>query len=72
VRWKQQLNRELAPLSIIMVDERYSSLEGAIAIGRCTPGLFRLLPRGLRLPPRAVDDIVAILLIERYLERLVA
>jgi len=27
VRWKQQLNRELAPLSIIMVDERYSSLE---------------------------------------------
>jgi len=53
-----------------MVDERYSSLERAIAIGR-PRGFFRLLPRGLRQPPRPVDDIVAILLIERYLERLV-
>jgi len=73
VRWKQQLNRELAPLSIIMVDERYSSLEARDRYWQMYPrGLFRLLPRGLRQPPRPVDDIVAILLIERYLERLVA
>lgn len=75
VRWKQQLNRELAePLSIIMVDERYSTLEARDRYWQMYPprGLFRLLPRGLRQPPRPVDDIVAILLIERYLERLVA
>ncbi|HBB34174.1 MAG TPA: resolvase, partial [Cyanobacteria bacterium UBA9273] len=30
-------------------------------------GLQRLIPKGMRQPPRPVDDIVAILLIERYL-----
>jgi phosphate uptake regulator len=34
--------------------------------------LYRLIPQGMRTPPRSLDDIVAILLIERYLERLVA
>ncbi|MGA1285815.1 MAG: resolvase, partial [Prochlorothrix sp.] len=28
----------------------------------------RLIPQGLRQPPRPIDDIVAILLIERYLK----
>jgi RNase H-fold protein (predicted Holliday junction resolvase) len=73
--WKQQLNRELPePLSIIMVDERYSSLEARDRYWQMYPprGFSRLLPRGLRQPPRPLDDIVAILLIERYLERLVA
>jgi RNase H-fold protein (predicted Holliday junction resolvase) len=73
-RWKQQLIRELLePLSIIMVDERYSSLEARDRYWQMYPprGFFRLMPRGLRQPPRPVDDIVAILLIERYLERLV-
>lgn len=32
-------------------------------------GLQRLIPLGLRVPPRPVDDIVAILLIERYFAR---
>jgi hypothetical protein len=31
-------------------------------------GLTRLIPKSLRVPPRPVDDIVAILLIERYLK----
>jgi RNase H-fold protein (predicted Holliday junction resolvase) len=73
--WKQQLNRELPePLSIVMVDERYSSLEARDRYWQMYPprGFFRLLPRGLRQPPRPVDDIVAIILIERYLERLIA
>jgi len=30
------------------------------------------LPQGIRTLPRPIDDIVAILLIERYLERLTA
>ena len=72
--WKQQLSVELSPLSIIMVDERHSSLEARDRYWQMYPpkGFSRLLPRGLRQPPRPVDDIVAILLIERYLERLIA
>jgi hypothetical protein len=32
-------------------------------------GLQRLIPQGLRIPARPIDDIVAILLIERYLAK---
>lgn len=74
-RWKQQLESDLLePLHIVLVDERYSSLEARDRYWQMYPprGLFRLLPRSLRTPPRPWDDIVAILLIERYLERLVA
>lgn len=73
--WKEKLERELAePLRIILVDERYSSLEARDRYWQMYPprGLYRLVPKGLRTPPRQIDDIVAILLIERYLERLVA
>ncbi len=67
--WKQQLSQELAPISIVMVDERYSSLEARDRYWQMYPptGFSKLLPQGLRQPPRPVDDIVAILLIERYL-----
>lgn len=71
--WKQTLNQELPePLRIILVDERYSSLEARDRYWQMYPpkGLFRLVPQGMRPLPRPVDDIVAILLIERYLERL--
>ena len=40
--------------------DRYWELEPAT-------GWRRLLPRGLRLPPRDVDDVVAQLLLERWL-----
>lgn len=72
--WKQKLQAELGePLSIVTVDERYSSLEARSRYWEMYPpkGFYRLLPQGMRTPPRPVDDIVAILLIERYLERLV-
>ncbi|MBR8838245.1 MAG: resolvase [Stigonema ocellatum SAG 48.90 = DSM 106950] len=71
--WKQQLNLELAdPLNIVLVDERYSSLEARDRYWQMYPpkGLLKLLPQGMRQPPRPIDDIVAILLIERYLNRL--
>ncbi|MGK7926808.1 MAG: pre-16S rRNA-processing nuclease YqgF [Spirulina sp.] len=70
--WKQQLKAELgADFSIEMVDESHTSLEARDRYWQMYPpkGLTRLLPRGMRLPPRPVDDIVAILLIERYLAR---
>jgi RNase H-fold protein (predicted Holliday junction resolvase) len=72
--WKQRLSMDLPdPPSIVLVDERYSSLEARDRYWQMYPpqGLTRLIPQSLRSIPRPVDDIVAILLIERYLERLV-
>jgi len=71
--WQQKLSQELPEaLSVVMVDERYTSLEARDRYWQMYPpkGFSRLLPQGLRQPPRPVDDIVAILLIERYLNRL--
>jgi RNase H-fold protein (predicted Holliday junction resolvase) len=72
--WKQKLSNELStPVTIVLVDERYSSLEARDRYWQMFPpkGLNRLIPQSFRTLPRPVDDIVAILLIERYLERLV-
>ncbi|OKH25636.1 resolvase [Hydrococcus rivularis NIES-593] len=70
-QWRQQLKEHLPPsVSIKMVDERNSSLEARDRYWQMYPpqGLQRLIPQGMRVPPRPVDDIVAILLIERYLQ----
>ncbi|NEP13140.1 MAG: pre-16S rRNA-processing nuclease YqgF [Symploca sp. SIO2C1] len=67
--WKQEISRDLgASLSIALVDERYSTLEARDRYWEMYPpkGLQRLIPQGLRQPPRPVDDLVAIILIERY------
>ncbi|MDJ0797968.1 MAG: pre-16S rRNA-processing nuclease YqgF [Calothrix sp. MO_167.B12] len=71
--WQKQLKEKLLePLNIIMVDERYTTLEARDRYWQMYPpqGLLKLLPKGMRNPPRPIDDIVAILLIERYLNRL--
>jgi len=70
--WKQRLTQSLSPsLKIIQIDERYSSLEAKERYWQMYPatGLNRLIPLGMRTPPRPVDDIVAIVLIERYLHK---
>jgi RNase H-fold protein (predicted Holliday junction resolvase) len=70
--WKTRLaSLENAP-NIVLVDERYSSLAARERYWQMYPpqGWQRLLPQGLRSIPRPIDDIVAILLIERYLARL--
>jgi RNase H-fold protein (predicted Holliday junction resolvase) len=72
--WKQKLSHDLLqPLRIMTVDERYSSLEARDRYWQMYPpqGLYRLVPQGMRSARRPIDDIVAIVLIERYLERLV-
>ena len=60
------------PIPITMVDERNSSVEARDRYWEMYPpqGLTRLIPQGLRVPPRPIDDIVAILLIERYLAQI--
>jgi RNase H-fold protein (predicted Holliday junction resolvase) len=73
--WRQQITAGLAdPLRIMPVDERYSTLEARDRYWQMYPpqGLAKLIPQGIRTLPRPIDDIVAILLIERYLERLTA
>nr|WP_245788709.1 resolvase [Spirulina major] len=59
-------------VTLAPVDERNSTLEARDRYWQMFPpkGLARLIPQGLRTPPRPVDDIVAILLIERYLSTL--
>jgi RNase H-fold protein (predicted Holliday junction resolvase) len=72
--WKDQLTQLSEPLKVVLVDERYSSLEARDRYWQLHPpkGLQRLLPEGLRQPPVPIDDVVAILLIERYLNQLTA
>lgn len=68
--WREKIESDLAQqLPIVTVDETNSTLEARDRYWVMYPprGLQRIIPRGLLVPPRPVDDIVAILLIERYL-----
>ena len=68
--WREQIESSLArKIKIAMVNEKNSTLEARDRYWLMYPPnrLQRLIPQGLRVPPRPVDDIVAILLIERYL-----
>ncbi len=70
--WYKQLQAALPGLEIRLIDERYSTLEAGDRYWQMYPpqGLTRLIPSGMRTPPRPIDDIVAIVLIERYLNQL--
>ena len=65
--WPGRLRR--LGLAIAVVDERGSTLAARERYFSLLParGWRRLLPRGLRLPPRALDDVAAQLLLERWL-----
>ncbi|AFZ33805.1 Resolvase RNase H domain protein fold protein [Stanieria cyanosphaera PCC 7437] len=68
--WRQKIESELSfSIPLVMVDENNSSVEARERYWQMYPprGLKKLIPQGMRIPPRPVDDIVAILLIERYL-----
>lgn len=67
--WKQRLQQLTPSLPIVSVDERHSSLEARQRYWQMHPpkGLSRLVPKGMRYTNTPIDDIVAIILIERYL-----
>ena len=67
-RWCEELS---ATLAVQLVDERGSTLAARQRYWDLFParGWRRLLPRGLRQPPRDWDDVVAQLLVERWLGR---
>jgi RNase H-fold protein (predicted Holliday junction resolvase) len=69
-QWQQQLTTAFPALPIDLIDERYSSLEARDRYWQMYPANFitKLIPQGMRQPPRPIDDIVAIILIERYLK----
>ena len=69
--WQKLIESAIAEVSVVAVNEQNSTLEARDRYWTMYPpqGLQRLIPQGLRVPPRPVDDIVAILLIERYLQQ---
>lgn len=70
--WKARLATLEPPPRVMLVDERYTSLEARDRYWQIHPpqGWICLVPQGMRHPPGPIDDIVAMLLIERYLNRL--
>lgn len=71
-QWQQKLKEKLThSIPIVAIDEHNSTLEARDRYWQMYPpkGMQRLIPQGMRLPPRPIDDIVAILLIERYLQK---
>jgi RNase H-fold protein (predicted Holliday junction resolvase) len=71
-QWKASLTALEDPPRIMLVDERHTSLEARDRYWQMYPptGLASLIPQSFRTISRPIDDIVAILLIERYLNRL--
>lgn len=65
--WKRRLG-QLGP--VLLVEEHGSTLAARQRFWELHPatGWRRLLPRGLRQPPRDWDDVVAQLLLERFLD----
>ncbi len=70
-QWKQKIEDKLnLSEEIILVDEKNSTLEARDRYWQMYPpkGLGRLIPQSLKVPPHPIDDIVAIILIERFIE----
>jgi RNase H-fold protein (predicted Holliday junction resolvase) len=68
-QWQQKLEDLAIDIPIAVVDERYSTLEARQRYWQLHPPTFlqSLVPEGMRRPPKAIDDIVAVILVERFL-----
>lgn len=66
--WQQKI-RSVISVPIVLVDERHSTLEARDRYWQIFPplGLLKFVPQSLRPIDRPIDDIVAIILLERYL-----
>ena len=71
-KWRSRIVEALPNLQVITIDERFSSQQARDRYWDMYPaqGLQKLVPLGMRTPPRPIDDIVAIILVERYLASL--
>jgi RNase H-fold protein (predicted Holliday junction resolvase) len=70
-QWRQQLQEQVPGAKVVTVDERYSTLEAKNKYWKLYPaqGWRRLLPPGMRPLPRPVDDVAAMILVERYCQQ---
>jgi RNase H-fold protein (predicted Holliday junction resolvase) len=70
-RWQTELQAVIS-VEITLVDERNSTLEARDRYWQMYPpqGWRKLVPKSIRRIDRPVDDIVAIILVERYLANL--
>lgn len=70
-----RLRRELAAafpgVEIVVVDEHLSSVEARQRYWKENPprGWRRLIPVGMQVPPEPFDDLVAVVLAERYFQK---
>jgi hypothetical protein len=68
----RHLLRQACPEAVVVtVEERDSTRQARELYWQDYPprGLQRLLPRGMRVPPRPVDDYAAVVLARRYLDQ---
>lgn len=67
-----EVRAQLAPtgVPIALVDERETTLRARARYFAAYPprGWRRLVPQGMLLPPRPIDDFAAVLIAERFLE----
>jgi len=70
-RWRLALLTWCPPQALQLVPESHTSLEARGRYWRLHPprSWRRLLPEGLRQPPRPVDDLAALVILERGLGR---
>lgn len=66
--WQHKI-RSIISVPIVLVDERHSTLEARDRYWQIFPplGFLKFVPQSLRPIDRPIDDIVAIILLERYL-----
>jgi RNase H-fold protein (predicted Holliday junction resolvase) len=65
--WQTLFRINFPDLALHTVDETYSSQEARLRYWDFYPAGWQvILPRGLRIPDQPYDDIVAVILIERY------
>ena len=69
--WHRALNELPVSVPLILQSEHGSTLAARRRYWELFPprGWRRLLPEGLRIPPRPVDDVAALVLLEAHLGR---
>lgn len=67
-RIEESLKNYFSQLNIILIEEKFSTLEARKKYFEAHPpqGISKLIPLSLRVPPCHYDDFVAILLAEKY------